>query len=119
MENIEEVARKNTEKYNPNNSGLDREESCIASFIDGVNWWRKEFLNSVWHDAEETPNMAKHLIVETLRNSEKKTYDYWTWGNDPNPFDHNEAWWYHRFCHHFTRWCYLSDLLPKEENKNN
>lgn len=91
----------NADKYNPSKCDLDLEEACRASFVDGIQWFKK----SLWHDVDEMPKKAKAFIFECGDNS--MNYHIGMMFN-PNDYKKNAEIW------HMNRWCYLSDILPKE-----
>ena len=63
-------------------------------FKDGANWR----INSVWHDANEMPDLGEAIIVELFG----KVWDYGTY--DVSDSIHPKA-----------KWAYMNDLIPNME----
>lgn len=61
------------------------------------------FLHALWHDTSEEPE-RKPVLVEYIIDGEKK-YTFSS-GGFPDWANYREKW-----C--FSRWCYVSDLLPE------
>lgn len=75
-------------------------------FKDGVKWAINEFLKDLWHDVDEMPKRAKAFIFECGDYS--MNYHIGMMFN-PNDYKKNAEIW------HMNRWCYLEDILPKDE----
>lgn len=77
----------------------DIESDVMESFIDGAQWR----VNSVWHDASESPRTGDRIIVI---NEDYHIVDVGYFGNSDRIMDGH-------------RWAYINDLLPerKEETK--
>lgn len=75
-------------------------------FKDGVKWAINEFLKDLWHDVDEMPKRAKAFIFECGDYS--MNYHVGMMFN-PNDYKKNAEIW------HMNRWCYLEDILPKQE----
>ena len=104
----EEAARRNADKYGdcPTLSDEDRDKVSIGSFNDGAKWAINEFLKDLWHDVDEMPKRAKSFIFECGDYS--MNYHVGMMFN-PNDYKKNAEIW------HMNRWCYLEDILPKQE----
>lgn len=75
-------------------------------FKDGAKWAINEFLKNLWHDVDEIPKRAKAFIFECGDGS--MNYHIGMMFN-PNNYKRNAETW------HMNRWCYLEDILPKQE----
>lgn len=104
----EEAARRNADKYRncPTLSDEDRDKVSIGSFKDGAKWAINEFLKDLWHDVDEMPKRAKAFIFEC---GDYSMNYYVGMMFNPNDYKKNAEIW------HMNRWCYLEDILPKEE----
>ena len=100
---IEEAAR----YYCNNRYPASQDAPFIAEgFRHGAKWAINEFLKDLWHDVDEMPKRAKVFIFECGDYS----MNYHV-GMMFNPYDYKknaEIW-------HMNRWCYLEDILPKQE----
>lgn len=105
---IEEAARYNADKYRnyPTLSDEDRDKVSIGSFKDGAKWAINEFLKDLWHDVDEMPKMAKAFIFES---GDCSMNYYVSMMFNPNDYKKNAETWL------MNRWCYLEDILPKQE----
>ena len=108
---IEEAANKHIEtEYARYNSGeVEEEMICLRgkdSFKEGAKWAINEFLKDLWHDVDEIPKRAKAFIFECGDYS--MNYHIGKMFN-PNDYKKNTEIW------HMNRWCYLEDILPKQE----
>lgn len=107
------AARQISEKY-VNANGFDNSkpthlaflEGHIEGFNSGAKWMQEEFLKDLWHDVEEMPKRAKAFIFECGDYS--MNYHVGMMFN-PNDYKKNAEIW------HMNRWCYLEDILPKDE----
>lgn len=89
------------------NSRLDFVDSnTVEGFKEGAKWMQEEFLKDLWHDVEEMPKRAKAFIFECGDYS--MNYHVGMMFN-PNDYKKNAEIW------HMNRWCYLEDILPKDE----
>lgn len=75
-------------------------------FKAGAKWAINEFLKDLWHDVDEIPKRAKAFIFECGDYS--MNYHIGMMFN-PNDYKKNAEIW------HMNRWCYLEDILPKQE----
>ena len=75
-------------------------------FLDGARWR----IENAWHDASEVPEINEVVLVEYKFGDQ--SFAYITTVNDSN-------WEYKSNRYNYTRWAYVSDLLPdrKEEEK--
>ena len=88
----------------------------VEGFEEGARWAEKEFVKSLWHDGREIPEKTEVCIIEaTFENDRGSCFCDYTasthtpigWTNDY--FSNGDA-----LCA-VHRWCYISDILPKEE----
>lgn len=101
---IEEVARRNADKYRnyPTLSDEDRDKVSIGSFRDCAKWMQEEFLKNLWHPASEEPKSHSYIIFKTTNNN----------GFGTEYIDC--SWKILVRCMQITQWLYAEDLLPKE-----
>ena len=86
---------------------VDAETDLIEnSFKSGAKWAINEFIKDLWHDVDEIPKRAKAFIFECGDYS--MNYHIGMMFN-PNDYKKNAEIW------HMNRWCYLDDILPKQE----
>ena len=119
---IEEVAEDIYEEYFSGNydytiseedhSPLFEAADVIYAVKLGAEWAQKEFVNSLWHDASEEPNQFEMIVaitggMDSLTNFDAEVYNF--------PFKMSKGDWVDLVDQDgIVRWCYLSDLLPKE-----
>lgn len=100
---IEDAAR----YYCNNRYPASQDAPFIAEgFRHGAKWAINEFLKDLWHDVDEIPKRAKAFIFECGDYS--MNYHVGMMFN-PNDYKKNAEIW------HMNRWCYLEDILPKQE----
>lgn len=100
---IEDAAR----YYCNNRYPASQDAPFIAEgFRHGAKWAINEFLKDLWHDVDEMPKRAKAFIFECGDYS--MNYHVSMMFN-PNDYKKNAEIW------HMNRWCYLEDILPKQE----
>ena len=87
-------------------SSNHEEYTTSDSFMEGARWAINEFLKDLWHDVDEMPKRAKAFIFECGDYS--MNYHVSMMFN-PNDYKKNAEIW------HMNRWCYLEDILPKQE----
>ena len=71
------------------------QDDLETAFENGANWR----INSVWHDANEMPDLGEAIIVELFG----KVWDYGTY--DVSDSIHPKA-----------KWAYMNDLIPSKED---
>lgn len=100
---IEAAARRYSEV-----TDCDKEESLLIEegFTEGAKWATNEFLKDLWHDVDEMPKRVKAFIFEC--GDDSMNYHIGMMFN-PNDYKKNAETW------HMNRWCYLEDILPKQE----
>lgn len=100
---IEDAAR----YYCNNRYPASQDAPFIAEgFRHGAKWAINEFLKDLWHDVDEMPKRAKAFIFECGDYS--MNYHVGMMFN-PNDYKKNAEIW------HMNRWCYIEDILPKQE----
>lgn len=96
------MTRKDIEKAANQCSFIDtsdaRERFLLSSGFKAGAQWR---INSVWHDPEEIPDIAKPLLVEHVGGVYSISIIY--------EIDANRRTW--------KRWAYVKDLLPIKEDE--
>lgn len=108
---IEAAANRHIDtEYARYNSGeVEEEMICLRgkdSFKAGAKLAINKFLKDLWHDVDEIPKRAKAFIFECGDYS--MNYHVGMMFN-PNDYKKNAEIW------HMNRWCYLEDILPKQE----
>lgn len=93
------------------NVDLDEDE-CVElhnGFIDGAKWMQEEFLKDLWHPSSEEPKDNHDILIEFLNG----TYTEYA------AYRHNSAQLWSDFIDrsYTTRWLYIADLFPKEEDE--
>lgn len=84
--------------------------SCMDGFEAGVDWAQKEFKKSLWHEADEEPQKNK-FIVEKIVELDGVSYDTdILYGNVINWKERTKR-------YDIVSWCYIDDILPKEEKQ--
>lgn len=78
------------------------EEQMKDAIEKGIRCGIQEFIKSLWHDASEEPEDATHILVISDE------------GNFPIFHNAGVDWQLYAKRNAIERWCYLSDLLPKE-----
>ena len=75
-----------------------------CAFVDGARWVQKEFINSLWHDADEEPTRKTFCLGIYEEFSEVVIFRY--------PIA-NSSWKDYVRISSLEKWCYLEDVLPK------
>ena len=84
---------------------IEERFAAMCGFKEGALWAQREFINSLWHDASEEPDRKSSCIGRYKCFSDFVTFRY--------PIGSSSWKDYVRFST-LHKWCYLSDLLPKE-----
>ena len=87
---------------------LDTNPFIAEAFRKGARWAINEFLNDLWHPAEEEPNreaIRTYILGETEVSES---------GILPMLLRPNTNWKEFVVSHSVTHWLYIDDLLPKE-----
>lgn len=77
-----------------------RKGNCSEDFIAGAEWR----INSVWHDMKEKPNFK---MLPILLKHKSGTIHF---------VDETPAHWEYMM-KYYTRWAYIEDLIPNEQQK--
>lgn len=97
-------------------------QACYKEgFVDCAKWMQKEFLKDLWHPASEEPDVRHKTIICLYEDGDiRQDYDVYdeaithdtslgigkfNW----NDYAENEE---------IKKWCYATDLLPKEGGEN-
>lgn len=101
--NGEDVIFDNDEKEEMFYEGDIKKAICL-----GAKWMQEEFLNDLWHSAEEEPKREaqRTYILGMTRASES--------GVLPMLLRQNTDWKEFSVSHAVTRWLYIDDLFKKE-----
>lgn len=99
-----EAASYTQDGYSAKNS--ETQEIINEAFKSGAHWAINEFLKDLWHDVDEMPKRAKAFIFECGDYS--MNYHVGMMFNSNDYKKNAEIW-------HMNRWCYLEDILPKQE----
>lgn len=108
---IEEAA------FDFNDGELTNDKLIRAAFIYSAKWMQEEFLKNLWHPASEEPDVRHKTIICLYKDGDiRQDYDVFdeaithdthlgigkfNW----NDYAENEE---------IEKWCYETDLLPKE-----
>lgn len=98
-------------------------QACYKdAFMDGAKWSINEFLKNLWHPASEEPDVKQHKTIICLYDDGDIRQDYDVYDEaithdtflgigkfNWNDYAENEE---------IKKWCYATDLLPKEEGEN-
>lgn len=84
-------------------------------FKDGAKWAINEFLNGLWHHADEEPKKNRIVLTDTQSIIDKGRICWLTVKLTENGFVRN--WSNYAKVTKITRWLYLDDLFPKEEGE--
>ena len=91
---------------------IEERFAAMCGFKEGAQWAQKELIKSLWHDASEKPKQHKMIVAitggtDSLTNFDAEVYNF--------PFKMSKGDWVDLVDQDgIVRWCYLSDLLPKE-----
>ena len=109
---IEEAAR----NYCNNRYHASQDAPFIAEgFRKGANWAINEFLENLWHPADEEPKKNRLVLTDTRSIMDKDHICWMTVNLTENGYIHN--WSNYTKVTKITRWLYLDDLLPNEGDK--
>lgn len=77
----------------------------------GARWAVNELLKDLWHPASEEPRKDVSIIVETHNDKNMFYYAWNRWQDNFYP-----SWTDAVLCSRVSRWLYIDDLFPKEED---
>ena len=117
---IEEVAKvymigefydKDEAEWNYPITNEEKRNQCIIDFKAGAKWAINEFLKDLWHPISEEPRKFAEVLAEVKITESIKTYI---------SFKRNDALFknWDAYCSgaNITRWLYINDLFPNEED---
>lgn len=84
--------------------------STVQGFYKGAYFGIDEFKKSLWHDASEEPKKGELCLVYgryVYEGVSRMDYVAYTWLEDCDYVPQGDN-------YTIIRWCYLSDILPKE-----
>ena len=84
-----------------------------SSFKDGADWAQREFVKSLWHDASEEPEDHTDIVYVDEKGNVWSEYDYYA-DNYDDAFHTGWLSFVNNGVLRVIKWCYLSDILPKE-----
>ena len=87
----------------------------IDGFKKGAKWAINEFLNGLWHHADEEPKKNRIVLTDTQSMMDKGRICWLTVKLTENGFVRN--WSNYAKVTKITRWLYIDDLLPKKGGK--
>ena len=108
---IEEAAIENSEKLSDRKHYRD----LVVGFKAGARWAINEFLENLWHPADEEPKKNRLVLTDTRSIMDKDCICWTTVKLTENGFIRN--WSNYAKVTKITSWLYLDDLLPKEGGK--
>lgn len=82
-------------------------------FRQGARWAIREFLKDLWHPNTEEPDKSKSDII-TLGYYDDAYLQF-----KESIIWNKESWRHSISRNHIIEWAYLSDILPRKEEKNN
>lgn len=81
-------------------------------FRHGAKWMQEEFLNGLWHHADEEPKKNRIVLTDTQSIMDKGRICWLTVKLTENGFVRN--WSNYAKVTKITRWLYIDDLFPKK-----
>lgn len=82
--------------------------TCLekSAFMDGLHWFER----TLWHDANEEPELNKKLVVQCTNYTGDIDYEVDT--------NHSLISWKDWvISYRISKWCYIEDILPKGGGK--
>ena len=95
------------------NALADHENGFREGYIEGAKWAINEFLKDLWHPNTEEPDKSKSDII-TLGYYDDAYLQF-----KESIIWNKESWRHSISRNHIIEWAYLSDILPRKEEKNN
>lgn len=91
-------------------------DSLQEGFICGAKWAINEFLNNLWHPASEEPDVRHKTIICLYEDGHIcQDYDAYDEATESDKLGRKEFKWnYYAEDNEIKKWCYATDLLPKE-----
>lgn len=88
-----------------------------SEFYSGAKWMQEEFLRDLWHPAIEEPDVRHKSIICLYENGDiRQDYDAYDEAIEgDNKLGRDKFNWdYYAEDNEIKKWCYETDLLPKE-----
>ena len=84
-------------------------QACYKEgFVDCAKWMQEEFLNDLWHPANEVPEIGRVIIMENYYPDGRIEFpSCWRKSTFHNPIECNTQ-----------KWLYVDDLLPKKGDEH-
>ena len=89
------------------------EEQMKDAIEKGIRCGIQEFVNSLWHDASEEPEDHTDIVYIDEKGDVWREYDYYA-DNYDDAFHKGWLSFVNNGVLRVIKWCYLSDILPKE-----
>ena len=128
---IEEAARQHMIKEYCNNGDwsfpcktADIKSQCEDDFKSGACWAMQEFLKDLWHPVSEEPDVRHKTIICLYKDGDisqdYEVYDEATTHDTSHWLGVTEFnWEEYAKEEEIDKWCYRSDLLPKQKGDKN
>ena len=97
------IKRINEASFDYNNGDSDLEKAQRYAFQTGATWMRREFLDTLWHNADEKPADDKLILYIT---------EYWT-GSITALYLLNMNWNEACVALNIDKWLYVDDIIPQ------
>lgn len=115
---IKEAAMQHSRWLNSNHE----ESTASDSFMEGAKWMQEEFLKNLWHPASEEPDV-RHKTIICLYEDGHICQDYDV-SDEATRHDRilgigEFNWDYYAEDNEIKKWCYDTDILPKEGGEHN
>lgn len=113
---IEEAA------FDFNDGELTNDKLIREAFIYSAKWMQEEFLKNLWHPASEEPDVRNKTIICLYENGDiRQDYDVY---DEATRHDRilgigKFNWNYYAENEEIMKWCYETDLFPKEGGEKN
>ena len=91
----------------------DIKEQCELDFKAGAAWAQREFVKSLWHDASEEAKDHTDIVYIDEKGNVWSEFDYYA-DNYDDAFHKGWLSFVNNGVLRVIKWCYLSDILPKE-----
>lgn len=108
IEDIERAAKEEAEKKEClvyyGGTAISQED-LEEAFINGAKWR----INSVWHDASETPKKQGYILVQIIDDYNCTIFVAWNINDNP-------ATYWNKIINrnNIVKWAYIEDLLPTQ-----
>ena len=92
---------------------IEERFAAMCGFKEGAEWAQKELIKSLWHDASEEPEDHTDIVYVDEKGNVWSEYDYYA-DNYDDAFHTGWLSFVNNGVLRVIKWCYLSDILPKE-----